>query len=426
MFCLLLFSCNQLIRFLYSLSRMNWLICIKKAKCCVRENRANYFSKSLFYQKKTLKRMDKLPDIHKITVLRATNLGDYIGALPALEALRETYPDAEIVYLGKPFHKALIESRPGPVDRAIVIPVTKGIRYEPNLNENQEEIEAFLQQMRQERFDLAIQMHGGGENSNPFIKQMGARFTAGMRISKAPELDRWIPYVYYQSEFLRLLELVKLVGAQPCSYEPRLAVTEHDRAEVRHKLPELGLPFAVLHPGASDARRCWPSDRFAQVGDTLAERGFYIVVTGTQHERSIVDSVISKMRWPAINACERLSIGGLAALLQSAAIMISNDTGPMHVANAVGTPNVGIFWWGNAFNWGHPGRTKHRPLMSWTRHCPLCGQDMSIIDPPRDRCQHDTCFVAEVSVEEVLEAAFDLLAYAEIGQTHSPTGEVTP
>ncbi|MBI5667908.1 MAG: glycosyltransferase family 9 protein [Chloroflexi bacterium] len=358
---------------------------------------------------------DKFPEVQKIAILRATNLGDFIAAIPALEAIRDTYPDAEIVYLGKPFHKALIESRPGPVDRAIVIPVTRGIRYEPHLPhlvESQEEVDAFLEAIRRERFDLAIQMHGGGQNTNPFVKRMGARYTVGMRTPGALELDRWMPYVYYQNEFLRLLELVRLVGAQPSHYEPRLPITEADRAEVHQRLPELQPSYAVLHPGASDQRRRWPPERFAQVADTLARQGLQIVITGTQHERDVIAAVVRAMQCPAINACDRLSIGGLAALLEAATIMISNDTGPMHVANAVGAPNVGIFWFGNAFNWAHPGRSKHRPLLSWTKHCPLCGQDMSIMDPPHDRCQHDTCFVGDVTVEEVLAAAFDLLAYA--------------
>lgn len=359
---------------------------------------------------------DRFPEVRKIAILRATNLGDYIAAIPALEAVRETYPDAEIVYLGKPFHKALIESRPGPVNRAIIIPVTRGIRYEPHLPhlvETQKEVDSFLESMRREEFDLTIQMHGGGQNTNPFVKCMGARFTVGMRTPGAPELDRWMPYIYYQNEFLRLLELVRLAGAQPNQYEPRLPVTEADRAEVRQRLPELRQPYAVMHPGASDERRRWPTERFAQVGDALAEQGLKVVVTGTQHERDIVNAVIAGMKHPTVNACERLSIGGLAALLEAATIVISNDTGPMHLANAVGTPNVGIFWFGNAFNWAHPGRSKHRPLLSWTKHCPLCGQDMSVMDPPHDRCQHDTCFVDGVTVEEVLEAAFDLLAYAQ-------------
>jgi ADP-heptose:LPS heptosyltransferase len=356
------------------------------------------------------------PNVRKIAVLKATALGDYIASTPALQALREAYPDAEITLLGRPFHRDLLEGRPGPVDRVIVIPISHGVRVEPDhpdLPEDKAELERFFTQMQGEKFDLAIQMHGGGRNSNPFVKRLGARYTVGLKTPDAPELDRWMPYQFYHSEIMRLLELVKLAGAKPRSYEPHIAVTERDLTELRRKLPQLKPPFAVLHPGASSIRRRWFPERFAKVGDALAQRGLQVVVTGVGYERDVAAEVIKQMKHPAVNACERLSLGGLIALMSHAAIAISNDTGPMHVANAVGTPNVGIFWCGNYFNWSHYNRTRHYPLMSWTTSCPLCGTDMTLMNPPTDECTHDTCFVDRITVEEVISAADELLKYAQ-------------
>ncbi|MCU0496709.1 MAG: glycosyltransferase family 9 protein [Anaerolineae bacterium] len=359
--------------------------------------------------------MNILPNIRKIAVLRATALGDYVAATPALSALRKTYPDAEMVYLGRPWHKKFIEERPSFVDRALVIPISYGVRVEPDHPDtppDPHELAAFFLQMQTEQFDLAIQMHGGGRNSNPFLKNLGAKFNIGMKTPDAPELDRWIPYVFYQNELMRLVELVRLVGAIPDHYEPLITLTNADHQAFRAVFPDL-LPgsYGVIHPGASDLRRRWPPERFAQVGDALANLGLQVVITGVASEREVVESVIAEMRFPAIDACERLSMGGLAALLAQSAVVISNDTGPMHLANAVNAPNVGIFWCGNMLNWGHFNRSRHRSLPSWTMQCPLCGQDMMILDPPSEHCTHQACFVAGVTVESVIEAAFDLVDY---------------
>jgi ADP-heptose:LPS heptosyltransferase len=354
---------------------------------------------------------ERFSDVHKIAVLRATALGDYVAATPALYALRETYPAAEIVYLGRPWHKTFLEERPAPVDRVVVIPVSYGVRVEPPAEPDEEELDHFFARMRAERFDLAIQLHGGGRNSNPFISRLGARHTAGSRTPDASELERWIPYLFYHNEIMRLLDVVRLVGAEPQRYEPRVDLTGEDFAALDRLVPGLESPFAVLHPGASDPRRRWPPEHFAQVGDALARAGLRVVVTGVGYERAVVESVVSTMTQPALPLCDVLPMGGLAALLSRAAVLVSNDTGPMHLANAIGTPNVGIFWCGNAFNWSHFDRRRHRPLISWTLRCPLCGVDMMLLDPPGETCAHDACFVADVNVGDVIEAAFDLLAY---------------
>lgn len=358
--------------------------------------------------------MDKLPDVRKIAVLRAIGLGDYLALVPALEALRHAYPDAEIVHLAKPWVKSFLEGRPGPIDRVEVVPVSHGVREEPpgsGLVEDPRALDAFFARMQAERFDLGLQMHGGGRNSNPFVLRLGARFTAGTRTPDAPELDRWIPYVLYQNEVMRQLEVARLVGAEPVTFTPRVTVIDRDREELARALPELRPPYVVLHPGATDPRRRWPPERFAAAGDWLAARGYQVVLTGVEAERDVLAAVLAGMRCPALDAGSRLSVGGLAALLAGAALVISNDTGPMHLAYAVGAPTVAIFWFGNYMNWAHFDRARYRPLFSWTTHCPLCGASIVELRPGTDGCTHDTCFVAGVSLDAVLDAAQDLLGY---------------
>ncbi len=292
-----------------------------------------------------------LPHVRKIAVLRANSLGDFIFVLPALDALRAAYPDAEIILLGREWHRAFLTGRPGAINRVIVVSKewdsVAGWRDTPP-----EVIAASFAPLVNERFDLAVQLHGGGRNSNPFIARLGARVTAGLKAPDAPPLDYWVPYVYYQPEVARYLEVVARVGAPAVTLEPQVAITEADRAEARLAVPETGAPLVALHPGAMDPRRRWPPTLFAAVGDALAAMGATVVVTGTPDERDTIAATIGAMQTPAHNLCGKLSLGGLAALLARCRLVIANDTGPLHLALAVGTPTVGIYWCGNLITSG--------------------------------------------------------------------------
>ena len=194
--------------------------------------------------------ISRVPGVRRIAVLRANALGDLVFALPALESLRAAYPEAEIVLLGRAWHRAFLARRPAPVDR--VIPVPPGaIGDEPQRMDDARR-KTFMDSLRAERFDIALQMHGGGRHSNPFVRAMGARLTAGPATPDAPPLDRVIPYVYYQSEYARCLEIVGLAGARPAGLRPRLAVTDADRADTHRESFVADVPVEEVLDGALD------------------------------------------------------------------------------------------------------------------------------------------------------------------------------
>ncbi|MGR6316803.1 glycosyltransferase family 9 protein [Micromonospora soli] len=356
---------------------------------------------------------ERVPEVARIAVLRANALGDFIFILPALEALRAAYPDAEIVLLGAPWHAKLWRDRPGPVDRVLVIPPAPGIR-DPVPDEPPADLAGFLAAARAERFDLALQLHGGGANSNPIVAALGARVTAGLRAEDAPPLDRWLRYVYYQHEVIRYLEAVALVGAPATTITPALPVIDADRVEARKVLGEPTGRRVALHPGATDTRRRWPPERFGEVARALAGDGYEVLVTGTPAEQETVAEVVAAAGVPVRPQVGTLSLGGLAACFEGCSVVISNDTGPLHLAAAVGAPTVGVYWVGNLINGASPLRARHRPIASWTTHCPVCGVDCTPgIYPHRPGsgdCPHRDSFVADVPVIEVVEAARELLA----------------
>jgi Glycosyltransferase family 9 (heptosyltransferase) len=249
---------------------------------------------------------------------------------------------------------------------------------------------------------------------------------------------------------LALLEIAALVGAAQVRLGPELAVTQADRqaaaavlaraqraaarraelakpeslsgllaataATARHApAPDLpaaaasaaaasGPPLVLLQPGSSDPRRCWPAASFAAVGNALAGMGARIAVNGTAEEAPLVRRVIRALHAPAIDLSGKLDLGGLCGLIERAACVVSNDTGPLHLALALGTPGVGIFWLTNLVDGGPLRPSLLRAALSLRQECPVCG-----LPNLRQRCSHDVSFVADVRVEQVVHMAQEVL-----------------
>ena len=189
-------------------------------------------------------------------------------------------PQAEITLLAAAWHAAFLSGRPGPVDRVLVVPRVPGLAGQPAGAPPEEALSRFLADARPYRYDLAVQLHGGGAVSNPLTRALGARWSIGLRAEGTTPLDATVPYRYYQSEVFRLLEVVGLVGAEGRPEYPEPAVFPHERAAAVDLLPDDG-PWAALHAGAGDPRRRWPAERFATVADGLAAAGIRPVLVGS-------------------------------------------------------------------------------------------------------------------------------------------------
>lgn len=153
-------------------------------------------------------------DVRRIVVLRANAVGDYVLTLPALQALKAAYPQASLTLLGKRWHAEFLDGRPGPVDEVVCLPAIPGVTApadtadtadtadsvgtadtaEPVVDEGSV-LRDFLARMQRRRFDLALQLHGGGRYSNPLVRALGARVTAGFCAPGACALDRNFPYL---------------------------------------------------------------------------------------------------------------------------------------------------------------------------------------------------------------------------------------
>jgi len=338
----------------------------------------------------------------KIAVLRANGLGDFLMATPALRALGKGFPEAQITYLTLPWLRDFIAGRYPYLHRVEAIPPYPGIRSSSAMESPTETAEAFFARMQEERFDLAIQIHGGGADSNPFVARLGAAHTLGLTAPASPALEHNLRYIYYQHEIIRYLELIGKLGVPWDGLEMDLPVLEEDWDQLAAVWQPGKARYIILHPGAGDVRRRWPVEGFARVGEHIYERtGYTLVVTGREEERPVTERLLALCRAPVIDLSRQLSLGAMAALVSRATLLVSNDTGPCHMAYALNVPSVVIYWCGNLITAGPFRRERFRPVLSWTLRCPSCGTE--------GRCSCEASWVAEAPVAEVLAQVDDLL-----------------
>ena len=135
-----------------------------------------------------------------------------------------------------------------------------------------------------------------------------------------------------------------------------------------------------------------------------------MVIVGVEEDHALISGIAATMKHEAIDLCGRLSLAGLTGLLSRCAVVVSNDSGPLHLAGAVGAATVGIYWGQNLINAGPPTRARHRPALSWRSSCPVCGATLFGND-----CGHAVSVITDIPTEEVAEYALELLAPAGRG-----------
>jgi ADP-heptose:LPS heptosyltransferase len=152
---------------------------------------------------------------------------------------------------------------------------------------------------------------------------------------------------------------MEMLGIEPRGAQLEFPLAQRDWTEWRR----LGLErYAALHPGSQLSSRRWPAERFAEVGDALAAEGLEVVITGTAAEAPLTRRVKSRMREPALDLAGRTSLGGLAALIAGARLLVCNDTGVSHIAAAMRTPSVVIACGSDPKRWAPLNRQLHRVL----------------------------------------------------------------
>lgn len=294
-----------------------------------------------------MKQQLRLPiDASNIVVVKALRgLGDILVGTPGLRALRGHYPDAHIALIGLPWTAEVWRRTPGYVDELIEFEGWPGIVDTPF---DPLRLPGAMLDLQAREFDLAIQMHGSGMASNPYTSLLAAKTTAGYYLpaNYRPE-GLFVPFREDLPQPVLWVHLLEQLGVQPRGYALDLELLDEDRLECQALLSALDVrdyEYAIVHPGAELSLRRWDPRYFGEVARVLTRRGLRVLVTGTARERDLAEAVVAYAGCRGVlSAHGRTSLGGLAALVSDARLLVANDTGVSHLAAALRTPSVIIY-----------------------------------------------------------------------------------
>lgn len=283
-----------------------------------------------------------MPAPKRILVIRLDRIGDVVLSTPVLQALRQAYPGAFIAMMVRPECRELIDGNPH-VNQVLVY--DKDGRHRGVLATWR-----FARSLRASRFDTALALHP--TNRTHWIMRLaGIPVRIGYDRKSAWLLTRRLAHrkqegARHEADYT--LDLVRALGIEPPAPQPHVPINPELDRRVARVLEEHGLAagelLVALHPSASGLSKRWKPERFAQVADRLigSHCARIVLVAGnghTPHARAVAQA----MRGRPIDFSGRLSVGELACLLRRCRLLISNDSGPVHVAAAVGTPVVDLF-----------------------------------------------------------------------------------
>lgn len=330
----------------------------------------------------------------RIAIFRALSVGDLLVAVPALRAIRHRFPQAEITLVGLPWAKEFVRRYQRYLDRFVEFQGYPGIQEVPY---EETRSQAFLRAQQAYGYDLVIQMHGNGRTSDALALEFRAEVTVGYydpAYGKPEGLTVGAPYPDDVHEIYRNLGLAAMLGCQQLDPRLEFPLYEQDHAEATallRALPRAERPWIALHTGARPSARRWPAEYFARVGDTLARTcQAQILLTGSQGEEETVATVAALMQTHPISLVGQTSLGALGALLSKLDLFITNDTGPAHIAYAVGCPSITLFGPADYHRWQPLDQEKHKlvrrpvvcsPCSYWS--CPIDHRCMRWLDPAR-------------------------------------------
>ena len=309
----------------------------------------------------------------RILVIRTDRIGDVLLSTPVLSALKERDGDCHITMLVSPYGAGAIEGHPA-LDKTIVDERT-GCHSGPV---------GFLRlvgDLRAGRFDAALVLHPtarlalacrlAGIQIRIGTGYRGYSFLFNRRVHEHRREAR-------KHEVEYNLSLARALFEDAGEAAPQIHVPESARRAVADRMDRWqvrpGDPLVLLHPGSGGSARNWPADCFTELAGRLARSGVRVVVTGSAAERDLVERVAGSPRDQVIPIAGELDLKELAALLQTSTLCVTNSTGPLHVASAVGTSAVALFCPikpCSPVRWG-PFGGDHDILMPEVPPCPRC------------------------------------------------------
>ncbi len=337
-----------------------------------------------------------------VLVVRTDRIGDVVLTLPMIPVLRERFPGSRISMLLRSCTTGLAEGFAG-LDNILT--------YDTSGEEKG--FLAILAELRAQRFDLAVVSH-------PTFRIAVLIFCAGVPV-RVGSGYRWYSFLFNRKVFEHRktaekheaeynISLLQVIGlAAPEVPRIALAIPESSKSAAAAEIRRLGMKpsekFVVLHPGSGGSARDWSAENFGDLAQELMRDGFRVVVTGSTDEAGLVEKVLTRSGGAALSSAGRMPLKDLAAFIGAAQLFVSNSTGPLHIAAAVGTPVIAFYppiRECSARRWGPLAYVK----TIFTADNALCRRCKG------GPCQGNDC-MDQIKVANVLQAARSLLMSKE-------------
>jgi lipopolysaccharide heptosyltransferase I len=346
----------------------------------------------------------RLDGARRILLVKPSALGDVVHTLPVAASLKRRYPDSALDWLVEEEAVEIVRGHPA-VAEVVVSGRRRWLRelHRPaTALSAAREMRAFAQGLRERHYDAVLDLQGLLKSA-AYVLSTGAPIRVGF--AEGREGAPWVlthrvmgpPQPIHAVE--RYLALAAAVGAAEPLREFRIAVGPEDVAAAEALLQAVPRPRVVLHPMARWRTKLWEATRWRELAEALCREGAGVLVIGGRGDAAAADAICRGLGPRAVSTAGRLGLKPLAALLARAELMICVDSGPMHMAAAMGTPVVALFGPTDPRRTGPlgPGVVLRREL-----ECSPCLSRRCRI-PETFKCMHD------LTVAEVLAAARRLL-----------------
>ena len=278
-----------------------------------------------------------------ILIVRTDRIGDVVLTTPAIYALRNAYPSARISILVSQLTVDLVDGNPH-IDEIIVDDregLHKGLLGYINL----------VRKIKSKHFDLAVVYHTK-KRTNLMCFLSGIPWRLGYKDKKFGYLltmpvkdDRHLG-IKHEAQYC--LDLLDTLGIESKLVDPYLPIHERNEVWVAQLLKKYNIneenKIIAIHPGASDPSKCWPVERFLELMENLnLNEAVRFIIIGSRNIEKIAGQMSAQVKVPPINLVAKTSVGEMVSLLKRCDLLVSNDSGPVHIASALGTPVISIF-----------------------------------------------------------------------------------
>ena len=287
-----------------------------------------------------------------VLCIRLDAMGDLLMTTPALKMLKEGARGRKITLLTSPQGAKIAESIP--LFHEIIVYEAPWLKAS-GLKKNPGPDFEMIRTLEEKRFDAAVIFSVYSQNPLPsammaYMAKIPLR-AAYCRENPYSLLTTWIkeeePEKILRHEVRRHLDLIEKLGCSAINLPLILNIDENARTSLFEKLLNLELgtdrKWVVIHPGSTAESRRYSIEGFARTADQLSENGFKVLFTGSAEERSLITEIQIGMTHPSFNLGGLLNLKEMIALLASSPLLISNNSGPVHMAAAVGTPVVVLY-----------------------------------------------------------------------------------